>query len=191
MSYLIKTYIKTYLNEVNLETAVQNMKDDITIQDVIDTLNGDISKERFKKTGLGIIKFCSLGALDLFDSITDVGQIVDPSGAIKDTLCDALIQKAGSLGLDNVIDKLRPVEIKNQKREPLNIDPYYSKILDDKIEKKFIEYYIKELEKSKNMKLKDFIKSRGDISMILEDWLIKNFDGRTLDTPKKENQELY
>ena len=41
MSNLIKTYIKTYLNEANLQTAVKNMADDITIQDVIDTLKED------------------------------------------------------------------------------------------------------------------------------------------------------
>lgn len=191
MINLIKNYVKSYLNEVNLKTAVDEMQDDITIQDVIDTLNGKISKERFKKIGIGIIKFCSLGALDMFDSIKDVGQIADTSGAIKDTILDALVQKAGSLGLDRVIDNLKTKEIKNQKRELLNIDPYYSKILDDKIEEAFIKYYIGELEKSKSMKLKDFIINYGDISTFLERWLINNFDGRSLDTPEKEDQDLY
>ena len=190
MSNLIKTYIKTYLNEANLQTAVKNMADDITIQDVIDTLRGNISKERFKKIGLGLFKFCSLGTLDAFDAISDIGQIVDPSGAIKDTVLDALVQKAGSIGIDNAIEELKPKQTKN-KREPLNIDPYYSKIIDKKVEDKFIADYVNILEKNKNMKLKDFIKKNGDISKILEAWLSKNFDGRSLDTPEKEDQDLY
>ena len=191
MSNLIKTYIKIYLNEANLQTAVKNMADDITIQDVIDTLKGDISKKRFKKIGLGLFKFCSLGTLDVFDAISDVGQIVDPSGAIKDTILDALVQKAGSMGIDSAIDELRSKEIKNIKREPLNIDPYYSEIIDDKIEKEFIIYYVKLLEKNKRLKLKDFIKKHGDISKQLETFLSDKFDGRTLDTPEKEDQDLY
>ena len=190
MSRLIKKYIKTYLNEVNLETAVKNMADDITIQDVIDTLKGNISKERFKKVGLGIFKFCSLGTLDAFDAISDIGQIVDPSGAIKDTVADALIQKAGSLGIDKTIDKLRPKK-KQNKRDPLNIDPYYSKIIDDKIEKEFIADYVEFLEKNKGLKLKDFIKKYGDISNILEVWIEEKFSGRSLNTPGKEDQDLY
>jgi len=181
MSSLIKSYIKIYLNENNLQTAVQSMSEDITVQDVIDTLKGDISKKRFKKIGLGIFKFCSLGTLDVFDAISDVGEIVDPSGAIKDTVLDSLVQKAGSLGLAKTIDLLRPKKT-NQKNEPLNIDPYYSNIIDDKIEKDFIIFYVGELEKSKNMKLKDFIKQNGDISNILEEWLENNFGGRSLNT---------
>ena len=114
MSNLIKTYIKTYLNEANLQSAVKNMADDITIQDVIDTLRGNISKERFKKIGLGLFKFCSLGALDAFDAISDIGQIVDPSGAIKDTVLDSLVQKAGSIGIDKAIEELKPKQTKNK-----------------------------------------------------------------------------
>ena len=186
MSDLIRNYIKVYLNENNLQTAVNNMSEDIKVQDVIDTLRGDISKKRFKKIGLGIFKFCSLGALDVFDAISDVGEIVDPSGAIKDTVLDALTQKAGSMGLAKTIDIMRPKKTK-QKNEPLNIDPYYSEIIDDKIEKQFIVYYIGELEKSKNMKLKEFIQQRGDISDILEKWLENNFGGRSLDTKKSND----
>jgi hypothetical protein len=186
MSSLIKAYIKVYLNENNLQTAVKSMTEDIKVQDVIDTLKGDISKKRFKKIGLGIFKFCSLGTLDVFDAISDVGEIVDPSGAIKDTVLDALVQKAGSMGLAKTIDSLRPKK-QTQKNEPLNIDPYYSNIIDDKIEKKFIVYYIGELEKSKNMKLKDFILQRGDISSILEIWLKDNFGGRSLNTQEKKD----
>ncbi len=189
MKYLIKEYIKQYLIEASIEDALKKVADDITVKDMLDALKGDMSKERFKKVGIGIFKFCSLGAIDAFDAINDIGQIVDQTGAIKDSVLDNLMQKVGSLGIDGLIEKLREKN-KKMKRDPFNIDPYYSKIVDDKIEKKFIAEYISYLEKNKNKKLKDFIKTQGDINYNFEQWLQVNFDGRTLDT-EKEEQDLY
>jgi len=189
MSKYLKDYVKQYLVEVNLENALMELADDITIQDMIDALQGKLSKERFKKVGLGIFKFCSLGAIDAFDAVSDIGQIVDETGAIKDAILDSLIQKTGSLGIDGLIKKLKPKK-KQMKRDPLNMDPYYSKIVDDKVENKFINDYIKYLEQNKNKNLKDFIKEEGDISSSFEKWLENSFEGRKLDT-EKEDQDLY
>ena len=189
MSKYLKDYVKQYLVEVNLENALMELADDITIQDMIDALQGNLSKERFKKVGLGIFKFCSLGAIDAFDAVSDIGQIVDETGAIKDAILDNLMQKTGSLGIDGLIKKLKPKK-KQMKRDPLNMDPYYSKIVDDKVESKFIADYIKYLEQNKNKNLKDFIKEEGDISSSFEKWLENSFEGRKLDT-EKEDQDLY
>ncbi len=189
MSRLLEVYVKQYLKEVNLEKALIKISDDITIQDLIDALQGNLSKERFKKIGIGIFKFCSLGAIDIFDAVNDIGQIVDETGAIKDAVIDSLMQKTGSLGIDGLIKKLQPKQ-KQMKRDPLNMDPYYSKIVDDKVEKKFISDYIKYLEKNKSKSLKDFIKEEGDISSSFEKWLENSFEGRKLDT-EKEDQDLY
>jgi len=186
---ILKKYIRTVLLEASLEDALKEVSDEIKIGDVIDLFNGKIKKERFKKIGVGILKFCSLGSIDAFDAIRDLGEIIDSSGAIKDAIADAVMQSASSMGIDKAIQKLskKPKQIK---RDVINLDPYYSVIIDDKIEKKFLKDYINFLESHKETNLKEFVKEYGDITKSLESWLEEKFEGRKLDT-EREDQNLY
>lgn len=187
--FILKKYIKSVLLEATLEDALKQTSSIILIGDVIDLFNGKIKKERFKKVGVGIIKFCSLGTIDAFDAIRDIGSIIDSSGAIKDAIADTIIQSASSMGLDKAVSKLSE-KPKKLKRDVINLDPYYSAIIDNKIEAKFLKDYISFLETHRETKLKDFIKEYGDITQALETWLEEKFSGRKLDT-EKESQDLY
>jgi hypothetical protein len=186
---LLKEYIKSILLEAKLEDVLQQTSSVILIGDVIDLFNGKLKKERFKKVGVGIIKFCSLGAIDAFDAAKDLTSIIDQSGAIKDAIAETIIQAASSMGLDKAVSKLSE-KPKKLKRDIINLDPYYSAIIDNKIEAKFLKDYIAFLESHRETKLKDFIKNYGDITQSLESWLEKKYEGRKLDT-EREEQDLY
>ena len=56
----------------------------------------------------------------------------------------------------------------------LNIDPEYSKILDDRLEEKFLEDWIKDIEnKTGQMNVGDL-----DVNTRMQNWLKTNFDNR-------------
>ena len=184
----LKTYIKQQLVEAKLNDALKQISDTLTVDDVLKALEGKLSKERFKKVGLGIVKFCALGTLDLFDAFKDMNQLVDSSGIIKDWALDKIIEITGGLGIDGLIEKLKSKPA--TKRHPFSIDPYYVIISDKKVENKFYKDYMTYLEARRGQLIKDLIKDDGDITSLYEEWLRIKFDGRTLDT-EKEDQDIY
>ena len=63
----------------------------------------------------------------------------------------------------------------------LNIDPEYSKIVDNEVEKAFIIDYKNKLEQNKDKTLSEFYESEGgDITVSFEKFLENNFKGRSV-----------
>ena len=184
----LKIYIKQQLVEATLNDALKQISDILTVNDVIKALEGKLSKERFKKVGLGIIKFCALGTLDIFDAIGEMNKLVDSNGVIKDSALDKVREITAGLGIDGLIKKLKSKPA--TKRHPFSIDPYYVVITDENVEKEFYKDYITYLKSRRGKLIKDLIKEDGDITSLYEEWLRINFDGRTLDT-EKEDQNTY
>jgi len=172
----LKNYIRLVLEE---EEKPDKKSEEALVEDLLNMFSKKIKKERFKKVGLSLLKIGSSTILSAAEGIDAVSDIVDENGVIKDQAIDVIQKSTARLGLDKFIARFAERK-KSEEKDMLNIDPFYSKIVDNKVEKDFIVFYKKKLIKNKNKKLSEFIATEGDISDTFQQYLKDNYKGRTI-----------
>ena len=174
----LKDYIRLVLKENEVNTSEKNQE--ALVEDLLNMFSNKIKKERFKKIGLSLLKSGSATILSAVEGIETVADILDENGVIKDQAIDAIKKSTSRLGLDKFIARFAERK-KPKEKDILNIDPEYSKIVDNKVEKAFIIDYKKKLEQNKDKTLSEFYESEGgDITVSFEKFLENNFKGRSV-----------
>ena len=181
----LKTYIRLVLeeNEVNTNDSTNEQNKEALVEDLLNMFSNKIKKKRFQKIGLSLLKIGSSTILSTVENIETVADILDDNGEIKEQVIDAIQSATSRLGLDKFIAKFAEKR-KPKEKDMLNIDPFYSKIVDNKVEKAFIIFYKNKLLQNRNKKLSEFIATEGDISDSFQQWLRDNYEGRTISGSK-------
>ena len=178
----LKDYIKLVLEENEVNANKENQE--ALVEDLLDMFSNKIKKERFKEIGLSLLKIGSSTILGAVEGVDTVADIIDEKGVIKDQAIKAIKKSTSRLGLDRFIARFAEKR-KPKEKDMLNLDPFYSRIVDNKIEKAFIDYYKNKLEQNKKLKLSEFMqKEGGDITDSFQNYLEKEYEGRTVSGTK-------
>ena len=176
----LKTYIRLILEE---EEKSDKKSEEALVEDLLNMFSNKIKKERFKKIGLSLLKIGSSTILNAVEGIDAISDIVDDNGVMKDEAAKLIQSATSRLGLDKFIARFAEKR-KPKEKDMLNVDPFYSKIVDNKVEKAFIIFYKNKLMKNRNKKLSEFIATEGDISDTFQQYLKDNYEGRTISGAK-------
>jgi|13_taG_2_1085334.scaffolds.fasta_scaffold01451_5 hypothetical protein len=177
----LKTYIKLVLEEKEINSKEENQE--ALVADLLDMFENKIKKERFKAVGKSLLKIGTASVVDVVEGISSVSDLFDGSDAIKDQAVDLIKKSTSKLGLNRFIARFAEKKQSTNSNNMLNIDPDFSKIIDNKVEKEFIEFYTAKLKENKGKTIKQFTEEFGDITSAFTTWLELNKNGITVEKP--------
>ena len=177
----LKTYIKLVLEEKEINSKEENKE--ALVADLLDMFENKIKKERFKTVGKSLLKIGASSVIEVVAGINSVSELFDGNDVIKDQAVDLIKKSTSNLGLNRFIARFAEKKQTANSNNMLNIDPDISKIIDNKVEAEFIEFYTSKLKENKGKTIKQFTEEFGDITSAFTVWLESNKNGITVEKP--------